>query len=48
MIQTTEYGFGSINRHTLNLPLYGFVRAVGPYPSGDGMVHIFIAGRLQC
>ncbi|MBO4687904.1 MAG: hypothetical protein J5636_05275 [Clostridiales bacterium] len=48
MIQKTEYGFDTINRHTLNLPIYGFTRAVGPYPSGDHMVHNLISGRLQC
>ncbi|MBO4473645.1 MAG: hypothetical protein IK020_02555 [Clostridiales bacterium] len=48
MILTTEYGFDTINRHTLSLPIYGFVRAVGPYPSGDHGVHYLISGRLQC
>ncbi len=48
MSKTTEYGFDTINRHTLNLPIYGLVRAVGPYPSGIFIVHIPISGRLQC
>ena len=48
MTKTIAYRFDTINRHTLNLPVFGFVRAVDPYPSGDHTSLIRLTGRLQC